>query len=186
MKCGGRYECTRIHKRFALSYTSLSLQPAICNPDIFVKSFFVSVSTKAVVQYSVNDHYNSEDFSLAVSSSADANVCGASRINVCTSYLPKRQSNLIAVEVALVSGYTPFKDDLEALVSSGNGAFTEYEIKGNKVVLYMASLSAEEACADFGVVRELEVEEAKPGVVVVYDYYQPEIAKSKVSHVKNQ
>ncbi|XP_063596544.1 pregnancy zone protein-like [Penaeus indicus] len=133
---------------------------------------------QAVVQYSVNDHYNSEDFSLAVSSSADANVCGVSRINVCTSYLPNRQSNLVAVEVTLVSGYTPLKENLEALVSSGNSAFTEYEIKGNKVVLYAASLSAEEACADFGVVRELEVEEAKPGVVVVYDYYQPEIAKS--------
>ncbi|XP_047485489.1 murinoglobulin-2-like [Penaeus chinensis] len=133
---------------------------------------------QAVVQYSVNDHYNSGDFSLAVSSSADAKVCGASRINVCTSYLPNRQSNLVAVEVTLVSGYTPLKEDLEAHVSSGNSAFAEYEIKGNKVVLYSARLSAEEACADFGVVRELEVEEAKPGVVVVYDYYQPEIAKS--------
>ncbi|XP_037797575.1 alpha-2-macroglobulin-like [Penaeus monodon] len=133
---------------------------------------------QAVVQYTVNDHYNSEDFSLAVSSSADAMVCGASRINVCTSYLPNRQSNLVAVEVTLVSGYTPLKKDLEALISSGNSAFTQYEIKGNKVVLYVASLSAEEACADFGVIRELEVEDAKPGVVVVYDYYQPEIARS--------
>lgn len=159
--------------------------PLVLDFERMIK-YFLSYD-QGVVQYNVMEHYNSNNFSLAVRTDSN-NTCNSnsSHINVCTSYLPNRQSNLIAVEVALVSGYSPFKDDLEALVSSGNGAFTEYEIKGNKVVLYMASLSAEEACADFGVVRELEVEEAKPGVVVVYDYYQPEIAKSKVSHVKNQ
>ncbi|XP_042866814.1 alpha-2-macroglobulin-like isoform X2 [Penaeus japonicus] len=133
---------------------------------------------QAVVQYSVNDHYNTEDFSLSLSTNTDASDCSVNRINFCTAYLPSKPSNLVAVEVSLVSGYTPLKEDLEGLVNSTDSLFTEYEIKGNRVVLYVDGLSAEESCADFGVVRELEVEDAKPGVVVVYDYYQPEIAAS--------
>nr|XP_027226646.1 pregnancy zone protein-like [Penaeus vannamei] len=134
---------------------------------------------KGVVQYNVMEHYNSNNFSLAVRTDSN-NTCNSnsSHINVCTSYLPNRQSNMVAVEITLVSGYTPYKEDLEALLKSKNSVFTKYDIKGNKVILYIVGLSAEEACADFGVVRELEVEDAKPGVVVVYDYYQPEFAVS--------
>ncbi|XP_037797574.1 alpha-2-macroglobulin-like [Penaeus monodon] len=134
---------------------------------------------KGVVQYNVMEHYNSNNFSLNVSTDSNSSCSSnSSRINVCASYLPNRQSNLVAVEVTLVSGYTPLKEDLEALVKDRNSVFAKYDIKGNKVILYVAGLSAEEACADFGVIRELEVEDAKPGVVVVYDYYQPEFAVS--------
>ncbi|XP_042866815.1 alpha-2-macroglobulin-like [Penaeus japonicus] len=135
---------------------------------------------QGVVQYNVMEHYKSNTFSLTVKSDSNSSCSSnSSRINFCINYLPSKPSNLVAVEVSLVSGYTPLKEDLEGLVNSTDSLFTEYEIKGNRVVLYVDGLSAEESCADFGVVRELEVEDAKPGVVVVYDYYQPEIAKSK-------
>lgn len=85
------------------------------------------------------------------------------------------------IEVNLISGFIPEKADLKQIVGYGAGLIKRYEVDGYKVTFYVDEFSPEDICLTFRMIREIEVEEVKPGTVKVYDYYQPEYSVSKVS-----
>ena len=87
---------------------------------------------------------------------------------------------MAVIEIKLQSGYIPKKTDLKQLVGYGTGLFKRYEIDGSKIDLYIDEFSSNEICAKFDVLREVTVENAKPGTVRVYDYYKPEYFVSEV------
>lgn len=85
------------------------------------------------------------------------------------------------IEVNVVSGYLPMKDDLKKVVWSSNKAIRKFDVDGNKISFYVDKLTVRDVCVELRLVREVDVEEVKPGTVVVYDYYEPDFQISEVS-----
>ncbi|XP_076064809.1 alpha-1-inhibitor 3-like isoform X2 [Oratosquilla oratoria] len=130
---------------------------------------------QAVLRYNVPTPDPVDAFSLSVKTRTVADKkCVTKEITACAIYLlPNEKSNMAILEVKLVSGYMPVKEDLKAVVK-GSELFKRFEVDGSMVLFYIDEFSSEELCATFKVTREVDVEKPKPGTVRVYDYYQPE------------
>ncbi|XP_064089812.1 alpha-1-inhibitor 3-like [Macrobrachium nipponense] len=137
---------------------------------------------QTVLRYNDPEPDASDAFSLRVDTRTEQDpFCVTKRISACADYLlPDGASNMAVIEVNLVSGYIPEKEDLKKLVSNNRGIIKRYEVDGNKVSFYIEEITANEVCVNFRVIRQVNVEDAKPGSVVVFDYYQPEFSISKV------
>lgn len=135
---------------------------------------------QAVLRYNIPEPEASDAFDLTVNTRTEVDrKCVTKRITACSSYrLPDEKSNMAVIEVNLVSGYIPKKDDLKDLVKM-NKDIKRYEVDGNKVSFYIEELTSKSTCVNFDIIREIEVENVKPGTVVVYDYYQPEFSISE-------
>ncbi|XP_042889945.1 pregnancy zone protein-like [Penaeus japonicus] len=136
---------------------------------------------QAVLRYNIPEAEPSDAFSLRVTPRNDpSGGCVEKRLEACAAYLlPDGKSNMAVIEVNLVSGFIPEKDDLKAAVSRNPEVVKRYEVDGSKVTFYIEEFTAEEVCVSFRARREVEIEDAKPGTVVVYDYYQPEFSISE-------
>ncbi|XP_042230883.1 alpha-1-macroglobulin-like [Homarus americanus] len=131
---------------------------------------------QAVLRYNIPDASPSEAFNLNVNTAAEPE-CKRKRIEACASYqLPDNTTNMGVIEINLVSGYIPEKSDLKQIVGYGAGLLKRYEVDGSKVTFYVDQFSSEEICVNFQMLREVDVEDVKPGTVKVYDYYQPEFS----------
>ncbi|XP_069952469.1 alpha-2-macroglobulin-like [Cherax quadricarinatus] len=135
---------------------------------------------QAVLRYNVPESSPSEAFRLSVTTeTAPDKKCVTKRIKICASYqLPDKKSNMAVIEVDLISGYIPEKADLKQIVGYGTGLFKRYEVDGSTVTFYIDEFSPEDICLSFRIIREIEVQDVKPGTVKVYDYYQPEFSVS--------
>lgn len=136
---------------------------------------------QAVLRYNVPDPNPSETFSLTVETeTAPDKKCITKRIKTCASYHHlDEKSNMAVIEVNLVSGYIPEKADLKQIVGYGTGLIKRYEVDGSKVTFYIDEFSKADICLEFRMLREVDVEDVKPGTVKVYDYYEPEFTISK-------
>ncbi|XP_076068974.1 alpha-2-macroglobulin-like protein 1 [Oratosquilla oratoria] len=132
---------------------------------------------QAVLRYNVPTPDPADAFSLSVETRTVADKkCVTKEITACASYLlSDEKSNMAILEVKLVSGYVPVKDDLKEVVRS-SALFKRFEVDGSVVLFYIDEFTSEELCATFKVIREVDVEKPKPGTVRVYDYYQPEFS----------
>jgi len=63
---------------------------------------------------------------------------------------------------------------------NGDGLIKRYEVDGNLVTFYVDEISSTYTCVSFRITREIDVEDAKPGTVQVYDYYQNEFSVSEI------
>lgn len=136
---------------------------------------------QAVLRYNIPEPEPSDAFSVNVNTQTvrDKN-CVTKQVTACASYLLEdAKSNMAVIEVNLISGYIPEKSDLKNLVKENSKVIKRYEIDGSKLSFYIQEFTAEEVCVNFRVLREVTVENVKPGSVVVYDYYQPEFSISK-------
>ncbi|XP_042877971.1 alpha-2-macroglobulin-like isoform X7 [Penaeus japonicus] len=136
---------------------------------------------QAVLRYNVPDATASDAFSLSVTTETSPDKkCITKKMKACASYLlPDQKSNMAVMEFNLISGYIPHKADLKQIVGYGTGLIKRYEVDGSKVMFYIDEFSPEDLCVEFRVIREIDVEDAKPGTIKVYDYYQPEFSVSK-------
>lgn len=136
------------------------------------------------MRYSVTDPSPSEAFSVRVSGAYESGNCKIVSITTCAGYLLNDfASNMAVIEVGLVSGYTPNREDLKKSVT---GSIKRYEVDGNKVLFYVDQLTIETTCVSFTAKEEVKVENAKPGTVKVYDYYRPEFFISEVQKQYSQ
>ncbi|CAL4097945.1 unnamed protein product, partial [Meganyctiphanes norvegica] len=137
----------------------------------------------AVLRYNVPEPDPSEAFNLTISTKTEPDRnCNTKRIKTCASYLlTDGKSNMAVIEAKLISGYIPEKSDLKELVGNDFGLIKRYEVDGNLVTFYIDEFSSEDICVDFRVIREIDVEDAKPGTIIVYDYYQTEFSVSQVA-----
>ncbi|ROT65961.1 alpha-2-macroglobulin [Penaeus vannamei] len=136
---------------------------------------------QTVFHYNVPEAEPSDAFSLRVHPTNDPDGgCKEKRIEVCVAYLlPDGKSNMAVIAVKPVSGFSPETDDLKAVVRRNPKVVKRYGVDGNIVYFYIDKFTAKEVCVSFRVVREVEVEDAKPGSVVVYDYHEPEFYVSQ-------
>ncbi|KAG1664846.1 Alpha-2-macroglobulin-like protein 1 [Nymphon striatum] len=84
--------------------------------------------------------------------------------------IPGENSNMALVTVKMVSGYIPNKESLQKLKSTSS-AFKRFEINKNIVNIYFDYLNQTSPCTTFDVVKKINVEDAKPATVTVFDYY---------------
>lgn len=136
-----------------------------------------------MLRYNIPAEEPSTAFTLSIKTqTAPDDSCVTKKIKVCASYtLPDLKSNMALIEVNLVSGYIPSKDDLKQVVGYGTGLIKRYEVDGRKVTFYIDEFSPEEVCVAFRAIRDVDVEDPKPGTVRVYDYYDPALFVSEVS-----
>ncbi|KAL7648960.1 UNVERIFIED_CONTAM: hypothetical protein RMT77_000895 [Armadillidium vulgare] len=139
------------------------------------------VLLQSVLRYNVPQAEGSETFSLKVTTKTEPDKgCKTKRIEVCSSYLlPDKKSNMAIIEIDLVSGYIPEKANLKQIIGYGTGLFKRYEVDGSKVTFYVDEFSPEVICVSLRILREIDVENPKPGTVKVYDYYKPEYVVSE-------
>lgn len=136
---------------------------------------------QTVLRYNVPDATASDAFSLSITTETSPDKkCITKKIKACASYLlPDQKSNMAVMEFNLISGYIPHKADLKQIVGYGTSLIKRYEVDGSKVMFYIDEFSPEDLCVEFRIIREIDVEDAKPGTIKVYDYYQPEFSISK-------
>ncbi|ROT84366.1 alpha2 macroglobulin isoform 3 [Penaeus vannamei] len=96
---------------------------------------------QAVLRYNVPEAEPSDAFSLRVRPINDPRGgCVEKRLEACAAYLlPDGKSNMAVIEVNLVSGFIPEKDDLKAAVSRNPEVVKRYEVDGSKVTFYKRS-----------------------------------------------
>lgn len=134
---------------------------------------------QGVLRYNIPNPEPSDAFDLTVNTNTVPDrLCVTKRITACASYrLPDGASNMVVIEVDLISGYIPDKVDLKELTKKDKN-IKRYEVDGSKINFYINELTMKNTCVNFKVTREVDVEDVKPGTVVVYDYYQEEFSIS--------
>lgn len=136
---------------------------------------------QAILKYNVQTAEPSDALRISVNAKPKRNQqeCLKHTIDVCVSYLnDDGESNMAVVELEMVSGFIPSKGSLKELEQDKGLGLKRWETANNKVVFYFDALDATERCMSVTVQREQEVQDAKPAVAKVYDYYEAEFALS--------
>ncbi|NP_031402.3 pregnancy zone protein precursor [Mus musculus] len=91
------------------------------------------------------------------------------RINV--SYTGERpSSNMVIVDVKMVSGFIPMKPSVKKLQDQPNIQRTE--VNTNHVLIYIEKLTNQTLGFSFAVEQDIPVKNLKPAPIKVYDYYE--------------
>ncbi|MEJ1279884.1 alpha-2-macroglobulin [Cricetulus griseus] len=95
------------------------------------------------------------------------------QISLNISYTGSRPaSNMVIVDVKMVSGFIPLKLTLKTFESSMYVSRTD--INNNHVFIYLEKVSNQTINLTFTVKQDIPVRELKPAIVKVYDYYEKE------------
>ncbi|XP_044535461.1 alpha-2-macroglobulin-like [Gracilinanus agilis] len=93
------------------------------------------------------------------------------QISFNVSYKGNRpSSNMVIIDVKMVSGFIPEKSSVKMLVKSGR--LSKTEVTSNHVLLYVEKLTNETLSFSFTVNQDIPVRDLKPAVVKIYDYYE--------------
>ncbi|XP_030832876.1 uncharacterized protein LOC757285 isoform X4 [Strongylocentrotus purpuratus] len=96
-------------------------------------------------------------------------------MKVCARYTGSdEESNMAIIEVKMISGFYPDKESLR-LLQKQHKPLQRYEVDNKNIYFYFNELTNEDTCLVFSIIKEIDVEDAKPGVVQVFDYYDKEI-----------
>nr|BAU69626.1 A2M2 [Sphyrna zygaena] len=92
------------------------------------------------------------------------------KINV--TYVGKRAvSNMVLVNIAMISGFSPIKDSYQSSLDRAN--ISRSEIKDGHFILYLYPMESHHLLQfSIEVSHDFEVEHRKPAAVKVYDYYE--------------
>ncbi|KAF0287975.1 Pregnancy zone protein [Amphibalanus amphitrite] len=94
-------------------------------------------------------------------------------LKVCTSFL--RNSGAVdraILDMEMPSGYIPVHSTLRQLRRSS--AVRQFNIQEGKVIFTMQKVAEDKTCLEFRIIRENYVEQLKPAIVKVHDFYRPE------------
>ncbi|XP_020849903.1 alpha-2-macroglobulin [Phascolarctos cinereus] len=93
------------------------------------------------------------------------------RISFNASYIGSRPaSNMVIIDVKMVSGFIPVKPSVKTLVTSGH--LNKVEMSTNHVLLYVEKMTNQPLSFSFTVTQDIPVRDLKPAVVKIYDYYE--------------
>ncbi|XP_036614485.1 alpha-2-macroglobulin-like [Trichosurus vulpecula] len=79
-------------------------------------------------------------------------------------------SNMVIIDVKMVSGFIPVKPSVKALVKPGY--LSKTEVSNNHVLLYVEKMTNQTLSFSFSVTQDIPVRDLKPAVVKIYDYYE--------------
>ncbi|KAM5336307.1 pregnancy zone protein-like [Glossophaga mutica] len=93
------------------------------------------------------------------------------QISLNVSYRGSRSvSNMVIVDVKMVSGFIPLKPTVKMLESSSHVSRTE--VSNNHVIIYVDEVTDKTLNFSFTVLQDIPVRDLKPAIVKVYDYYE--------------
>lgn len=93
------------------------------------------------------------------------------QIHINVSYTGERpSSNMVIVDVKMVSGFIPVKPSVKKLQGQPNIERTE--VNTNHVLIYIEKLTNQTLSFSFVVEQDIPVKNLKPAPVKVYDYYE--------------
>ncbi|XP_017749732.1 PREDICTED: pregnancy zone protein [Rhinopithecus bieti] len=93
------------------------------------------------------------------------------QISLTVSYTGKRPaSNMVIVDVKMVSGFIPLKPTVKMLERSSSVSRTE--VSNNHVLIYVEQVTNQTLSFSFMVLQDIPVRDLKPAIVKVYDYYE--------------
>lgn len=82
----------------------------------------------------------------------------------------RNNSNMVLVDVKMLSGFTPVMSSIEEL--ENNGHVIKTEVKNDHVLFYLENVSGTENSFTFSVEQSNLVSNIQPAPVMVYDYYE--------------
>uniref|UniRef100_A0A2K5E7P7 Alpha-2-macroglobulin n=1 Tax=Aotus nancymaae TaxID=37293 RepID=A0A2K5E7P7_AOTNA len=93
------------------------------------------------------------------------------QISLAISYTGNRPaSNMVIVDVKMVSGFIPIKPTVKMLERSSSVSRTE--VSNNHVLIYVEQVTNQTLSFSFTVLQDVPVRDLKPAIVKVYDYYE--------------
>ncbi|XP_019481708.1 PREDICTED: alpha-2-macroglobulin [Hipposideros armiger] len=118
-----------------------------------------------------------EDFPFALEVQTLPQTCDGPKahtsfqISLQVSYTGSRPvSNMAIVDVKMVSGFIPLKPTVKTLERSDDVSRTE--VSTNHVLIYLDKVTNQTQSLSFMVVQDIPVQDLKPAIVKVYDYYE--------------
>ncbi|XP_073932206.1 alpha-2-macroglobulin-like isoform X2 [Castor canadensis] len=97
------------------------------------------------------------------------------QISLEVSYTGSRPvSNMVIVDVKMVSGFIPLKTTVKLLTRSSHMSRTE--VSSNNVLIYLDQVTSQTLSFSFTVQQDIPVRNLKPALVKVYDYYETDEA----------
>ncbi|GAB1291337.1 Pregnancy zone protein [Apodemus speciosus] len=104
------------------------------------------------------------------------------QININVSYTGERpSSNMVIVDVKMVSGFIPVKPTVKKLQDKPNIQRTE--VNTNHVLVYFEKLTNQTLGFSFVVEQDIPVKNLKPAPIKVYDYYETGGFFSTINHL---
>ena len=95
------------------------------------------------------------------------------KLRICSAYTgEKAKPCMVVMELELVTGWEAV--GLEDLLEESVVKRQEFDEKENKVVLYFDDMPWMERCVEVAMKQVMVVEEPKPAIATVYDYYNKE------------
>ena len=93
-------------------------------------------------------------------------------LEVCASYTgDKENTNMVVIEIELLSGFEPTTKSLEELRSYKQIKKVEFDDSTNIVAVYFNEMPSEITCHKYKLNEVVKVEERKPALAKIYDYY---------------
>uniref|UniRef100_A0A8C7NVX6 Alpha-2-macroglobulin-like n=1 Tax=Oncorhynchus mykiss TaxID=8022 RepID=A0A8C7NVX6_ONCMY len=119
-------------------------------------------SVQVVLRYNVPTPTRSTTLSIQVTPEVDCN----------RKYHGKElTTNMIIVDLKMLSGFSPYPDSLGRL--RGSSQVDRVDIKDDHVLMYLTELTSLPFHITLDIIQEFPVQNLKPAVVKIYDYYQP-------------
>ncbi|KAM6471227.1 venom factor-like isoform 2-T2 [Liasis olivaceus] len=113
-------------------------------------------------------------------------------MEICIQFLGDTDATMTIVDISLLTGFSPDKDDLQKLTNHVDKYISRYEmnnILSNKgsLILYLDKVSnTQRECLRFKVHQYFEVGIIQPGTVTVYEYYAMENRCTKFYHPRKE
>ncbi|KAM8981951.1 alpha-2-macroglobulin isoform X1 [Sarcophilus harrisii] len=158
--------------RLLLQQVSLPAVPGVYNAGVNGEG---CVYLKTSLKYNVQVQKMESPFHLLVqtipSTCDSAKAHKTFQISFNASYEGSRPaSNMVIIDVKMVSGFIPSKPTVRALVKSG--ILSKTEVSSNHVLLYVEKMTNQTLSFSFTVNQDIPVKDLKPAVVKIYDYYE--------------
>jgi len=135
------------------------------------------VFVQSTVRYNIPEVPQPEDaFFLKVRTARTEDSCKQRTISACARYVGSDGvSNMAVMAVKMISGWIPVKESIKSLMLNKALPLKRFEIDMPWVNFYFDELSSQYTCLEFLVEQHMDVGNAKPGLVHVYDYYDKEV-----------
>ncbi|XP_011920112.1 PREDICTED: pregnancy zone protein [Cercocebus atys] len=165
---------------FQVDNSNLLLLQQISLPEL-PGEYVITVTGERCVYLQTSMKYNilpeKEDSPFALKVQTVPQTCDGHKahtsfqISLTISYTGKRPaSNMVIVDVKMVSGFIPLKPTVKTLERSSSVSRTE--VSNNHVLIYVEQVTNQTLSFSFMVLQDIPVKDLKPAIVKVYDYYE--------------
>merc|ERR1712048_99480 len=103
--------------------------------------------------------------------------CRSQKIEVCSRWKGGDSSNMALLTIQMVSGFEVDPESVEEALKSVRG-LKDVEMKGKDAVLYFNMLNEDFKCVTLLVHQTSRVQNTKPALIKVYDYYDTDLSAS--------